>query len=181
MLNSDLVWRPGTSPESTYTINGDKKILTLTAGPETMNWGGAETSPMILYQVSGNFEAQVEVICNPSSIVAYSGYGFGVRSRSDHLTWLQFEGGGDLFATENRSGATLHLNTTPYGRSNIYLRIKRVGDNFSFSYSANDDSWTYLVSDYNFNLPQDTEIYMFVFTPQSYSLSVQFSDFRIFK
>lgn len=33
---------------STYVVDGSRNVLTLIAGPGTMNWGATENAPMIL-------------------------------------------------------------------------------------------------------------------------------------
>jgi regulation of enolase protein 1 (concanavalin A-like superfamily) len=146
-----------------------------------MNWGTAQTAPMILYRVSDDFTAQVRVECDPSLVSNYTGFGFGVRSRSDHATWLQLVRTHALFATRDAGGATSHLNTTPYGSSAVYLKIERSGTSFALGYSENGASWVNLYAGTYANLPPEVDLYLFSFASENPPLSARFSDLRVLK
>lgn len=135
---------------------------------------------MILTAKNGDFTAQVRVESDPFLVGGYAGFGLGVRAPEDHTTWLQVVRTHALFATENRNGATTHLQNTPdYGKSAVYLRIQRVGGAFTLSYSEDDTTWVSLVSDYSFDMPWTTELYLFTFASADAPLSARFSDFRL--
>ena len=181
VLNPDLVWHQGGTRANAYSLSGDGSTLTLVAGPDTMNWGDAETAPMVLYDLDGDFDfvAQVRAASSSGEVVPRTGFGFGVRSKSDPTRWLQLTRSQLLFATQN-ADATQHLNQIQYSEEAVHLRIERNGGRYALSYSRDGASWDALLTDSEFELPGGAELYLLAFAADD-RFEAQFSDFRVLK
>jgi eukaryotic-like serine/threonine-protein kinase len=183
-LNPNFNWHLGTNPASSYSINANDNSINMTAGTNTMNWGLDDTAPMVLYRVSGNFDAQVEGWCTPPNTNEHQGFGLGIRSRAVHSNWLQMtlDQALNLYLTQDDSKATYHLQSIPYGGGHIYLRIIRIGNSYTMAYGSDGNNWSNIITDYNFDaIPSDAEIFTFVSssTPSLFYSAV-FRNFRLF-
>ena len=78
-----------------------------------------------------------------------------------------------------QGGNGLRLNNTPYVDDEVYLRIERRGPLFTLSYSANGTNWVPLQKDYVFEMPNDIEVYLIVYSTSDEGTFAQFSEFEV--
>lgn len=176
-LNPDLTWSLGGSADSAYDLDESGDTLTIVAGPNTMNWNDVVTAPMILYDVSGDFSAQVRV-SSGSVPLHHTGYGLGVRSKSDHTTWLEVVQSQDLFAFKNIGGTVRSVGNVSYSDTVVHLRIERTADRFTISYSPDGEAWIRMRSNEELPLSGDAELYLLTYANGS-PVEAQFSEFRV--
>ena len=158
--------------------------LTLIAGPGVDNYESEDSAPLVAYSIRGNFEAQVKLVIN--SIQGRQYAGLGVRSVQIHTTWVkllrgwQDNGEGQkLWAQVDQQGKADGLNSTPYTDATIWLKIERRGSLFTMSYSVNGSNWVTLEKDFVFEMPIDTEIYLYAIARDK-GVVAQFYDFKVF-
>lgn len=176
-LNSVFGWQPGGSEASTYDLSMHPGELTLIAGPRTDLWSNTNTAPLVAYPYTGDFEAQVKVVFTPEGS-NWKIAGLGVRSVQNPLNWIRITKG--LHQEINvASGGGRNLNYTSYSNDTVYLRIKRQGPLFTLSYSSNGINWIDLQKDYVFEMSDDVEIFLTVYSTSNEGAIVQFSDFSV--
>jgi regulation of enolase protein 1 (concanavalin A-like superfamily) len=186
-LNPAFHWRQGGSTYSSVILSQVSPAVIITGGPNADSWQDKDQMPLLLYSISGDFDAQVKLDFSPKSCGTAAG--IGVRSATDNLTWLRFiRGCIDVpavasIAVDSDNHGVAGRPTSPVNFSfpnSAYLRIqRRGGSSFTFSYSANGNDWTSLLSDFLFQMPASAEIFVTAVSWGSESAQAYFDDFRV--
>lgn len=169
-LNPVFGWQPGNSEGNFYTFQSDPYGVTIHAEKGTDQWATVDSAPLFYYPIEGNFETQVLVIPGEPWYQTFAV--LGVRSTFDHNTWLRIGSVDAVFSgsqlerrivldTDN-AGAGSKLKTVPYPEWTIYLKLIRQGDEFSFYYGSDGNTWTPLLTNYKAEMPMKVEIYLAV-------------------
>jgi len=165
-LHPDLIWLQGVSPQSGYELCDNE--LEVIAGPGADQWGEANSAPLVLLPIEGDFTARVVLGFTPGAGWEFAG--FGVRSPQDTTTWLRitrFQGGPE----ENEilvDAAFGGVNGDPVARAetaatSVTFEIERHGNRFALGYLAGSE-WVALVEDYVIEIPEGAELYLVVGT-----------------
>lgn len=181
-LNPIFGWQPGSAIESAYDLELNPGELTLITGAHTDQWQQTTSLPLVIYPIKGNFEAQVRVQCNP--IKNYQFAGIGIRSTENVHSWarthLAYFKNRLIGASDHRNGQQSFAVDIPYSGDSVYLKVSRYKSLATFSYSANGVNWVVLAKNIVVELPEDVEIYLFVFSSQNNSgFIAQFKDFSV--
>lgn len=173
-------WFPGSSESSNYRLS-ETGALKIIAGPGTGLWGGTNTAPQVEYSLSGNFEVQVKVDFNPTERDHIAG--IGLRSSENPNTWIALRRANywdqrvDILRVQD--GQNQEITHIAYGKTTIYLRIKRLDEQLSFAVSENGTNWINIKTDYTFVLPHDVQAFLFVLSTTSNGTLAEFSDLRV--
>jgi hypothetical protein len=183
-LNPILGWQPGSSIGNNYDLEINPGELTLIAGANTDQKREINTLPLVIYTITGNFEAQVRVYCIPTGNVQFAG--IGVRSTSNSSTWARtlrgYYNGQVVGVNVDQNGQESFGNGIPYSNDIVYLKIVRNKSLVTFSYSTNGVNWVVSAKNIVAELPEDVEIYLYAFSAYNNSGFVaQFKDFSVTK
>jgi serine/threonine protein kinase/regulation of enolase protein 1 (concanavalin A-like superfamily) len=180
-LNSIFEWRQGSSPNSSYDLDGGPNKVQLHTGPNTDQWESVDTAPLLVFPIEGDFIAQVKVLIDPQ--VSYQRAGLGIRSAQDHSTWInisrQYSSGDVVQGYARQQRVSSGLQFTGYPNDTIYLRTERSGDSFTLSYSEDGSNWTNLETGYVVAMPQGVQVYLFVLSTIEEEITAEFSDLKI--
>ena len=178
-LNPVFGWQPGSSSASTYDLALNAGALTIISGPKTDQWSDTDSGPLVTYPQTGNFAAQVKVGFSPEGS-RYKVAGIGIRAVQDHKNWLRITRileGSQVVRVQGGRG--LSLNETPYVGDETFFRVERRGPLFTLSYSTNGVNWIPLQKDHVFEMPDEVEIYLIVYSTSGEGALAQFSEFEV--
>lgn len=183
VLNSSFKWAQGGISTSTYSLEPQTNCIYIVGGPNSDHWGNQTTTPFLLYQVDGDFEATVEVFANPSR--NYQMAGMGVLSK-DQTVWFRaarfYYDDQYIGSAVSEASISQALNGPAYNLEHFYLKIEKQNNQFSSAYSSDGNVWTYINKNYSLNIASTHDIYLYALSAQnSYSFEAKFCDFRILK
>jgi regulation of enolase protein 1 (concanavalin A-like superfamily) len=183
ILNPVLGWQPGSSLANSYDLMYYPGALFLTAGTDTVQYAGYDdTAPYVTYNFEGDFDVQVKVVFSPSQDTQAAS--LGVRSVQNRNTWLRISryhfGGQIVWVVGNRNGSELRLNSVSYASDTVHFKIERRRFLFTLSYSTNGSNWIDLQKEYVFEMPNDVEIFLSVYSIfNSEAVKAAFYDFVV--
>lgn len=133
------------SGDARLTVSGGKASIAIPAGTEHDLWtGGNFTARLVQGIGNGNFE--VEAKFDSAVLNRYQMQGIVVEGGAGEFLRCELQGDGTgtrLFvAAVLGSGASVKANRVIAGGAPLYLRVKRAGDSWTVSYSANGSTWT---------------------------------------
>lgn len=173
-LNPAFTWHQGGSNASSYDLTLNPGYLTLIAGPNTQEWEGAVSAPLVAYPFTGDFEASVKTISNPTGRQHTR---FCVRAATDHNARLCIAEYGSTITIWTRD---IWIDERVSFSGDIaYLKIERKGSLFTLSYGTTGSNWIVVKENYVFDLTPNVEIYIGVAAPANEGLVAQFSDFVV--
>ncbi len=185
-LNPVFRWRQGGSTYSNASLSRVSSAVIITGGPNADSWADKDQMPLLLYSISGDFDAQVKMDFSPKMCNTYAA--MGVRSATDNLTWIRFLRGcinspavGSIAIDLDNHGAPGRaIGPINFNFPNpAYLRIqRRGGSSFTCSYGPNGNDWTRL-SDFSFQMPTSVEIFLTATSYGDTSAQAYFDDFRV--
>jgi LmbE family N-acetylglucosaminyl deacetylase/regulation of enolase protein 1 (concanavalin A-like superfamily) len=131
--------------DATVSMSGTQVRLGVPAGVAHDVWTGLDTVPRLLQPVP-NADFEVELKFDNAVTAGYQQQGLLVEQDSRNLLRLEFhhDGGATrLFAASLVDGTASveHWSAVPGGAPK-YLRLKRVGDTWTLSYSSDAITWT---------------------------------------
>jgi regulation of enolase protein 1 (concanavalin A-like superfamily) len=156
-------WYPGRSVSMVYSIDPTSNTLTLIAESLTEQRDTITSAPVLAYAVSGDVTAQVKLTIAPLNEL--HGAGMGIRAAQDENSWVRIARVGDhVEVVSDVAGISTLVTSLPYeGGQDVYLRIERVGEAFTFAYSVNGNDWRIVMDNYLQALPQETQVFLTVF------------------
>lgn len=146
-LNPTFTWHQGGSNASSYDLTLNPGYLTLIAGPNTQEWEDAVSAPLIGYPFTGDFEASVKAISNPTGRQHTR---FCVRAATDYNARLCIAEYGSTINIWTRD--TWLQERISFSDDTVYLKIERRGSLFTLSYSTNGSNWIVVKENYVFGV-----------------------------
>jgi len=186
-LNPVFGWQQ--SAENFYTFPSGPYTVRIYTDPNSDQWAGNDSAPLLYYPIEGNFEAQVLVAVDEVQFQTFSA--FGIRSSLDHNTWMRIGSVDSIFSgstlerrmvldTDN-AGIGKQIITVPYPKIIIYLKLVRQGDEFSFYYGPDGTTWIPLLTNYKAAMPTNVEIYLVVASWGGTGNQADFYDFTVLR
>ena len=131
--------------DASVAVTGSAAQIGVPAGTAHDVWAGVDSVARMLQPVP-NADFEVEVKFNQAVTSAFQQQGIFVEQDATNLLRLELhnDGGGTrLFAAAIAGGSAtvLHYGTVSVGAP-VYLRLKRVGNAWTLSYSSNGATWT---------------------------------------
>lgn len=184
LLNPVLNWRPGESTSSQYQLADEGETLAISAGPNTDQWNKINTGPIMAYPLSGDFVVQIQLAFDPSG-EQWKSAGLGIRHSQDYSTWLRIisvlgnNHSRNLYLQSSHQGSTTGIDVIPYDEEVVYLKLGRMGTNFTISYSPNGIHWTIAQESLELDFPEAVEIFLLVYSTSEENATAQFQDFFV--
>jgi uncharacterized repeat protein (TIGR01451 family) len=153
-LNTTLWTFVNPLQDGTVTLNGTNALLAIPAGQNHDVWTGANNAPRIMQSIA-NVDFEVEVKFR--SVVSSQYQDQGLIVQQDSQTYLRFDilqadCQTIVFAASFAGGnPTVQLNSRIRNGPNNYMRVKRSGNTWTFSYSYDGQRWTPAVT-FNYTL-----------------------------
>lgn len=173
-------WYPGRSVSMVYGIEPVSNSLTLIADSLTEQRDTITSAPVLAYAVDGDVIAQVKLTIAPLNEL--HGAGMGIRAAQDEHSWVRITRvGNHVEVVSDEAGVSTLVTSLPYeGGQEVYLRIERVGEAFTFSYSVNGNDWRIVTDHYLQTLPQETQVFLTVFWPVAEGAALaQFAEMQV--
>jgi len=131
--------------DATVSMTGSQAMISLPEGVAHDIWANVDRAPRLLQPVA-NEDFEVEVKYDSAVSFAYQMQGLIVQQDAGNLLRIEVHSDGDstrLFvaAIQGGSGTVLHYSTVS-GGSPVYLRLQRVGNDWTLRHSLNGSSWT---------------------------------------
>ena len=126
------------------TAFGDEKYLSLSTGPGNYDIWGSNNSVRVLQGIlDEDFEVEAKFLTQPTEQYEIQ----GILVQQDDNTWIRFDTYSD--GTRLYAFAGVNSNGSPSTRINVqipegeapYLRVTRVGDDWTLSYSTDGGTW----------------------------------------
>ncbi len=144
-LNTGLWTAIDPRGDATFSQNGSHLVIGVPAGVDHDAWTGGITIPRVM-QAAPNSDLEVEARFDASMAAGYQIQGILVQQ--DATNFLRFDFVRDPANT--RFFAASFVDDAPTVRADLglaqaapfYLRVKRVGDQWTGSYSSNGTTWT---------------------------------------
>jgi regulation of enolase protein 1 (concanavalin A-like superfamily) len=176
-LSPSFVWYNGNNDANSYEIEADAS-LTVIAAPFTNYWGSDRSASVIALPTAGNFTTQVHIEADPRE--TYHVALLGIRSAVDADKFIRagfYMQNGNLVVSAEINGST--LNSTFYNSKQVNFQISRHGSLYNIAYSIDREHWVPLVTDYEFDLPDDVEIFMSTYSTGYQGFPAHFYDFTV--
>ncbi|GEM_PF-3129141 len=161
------IWKfyQGSSTSMVHLIDTATNTLSLLADTLTDQRDTTTTAPILAYPVTGDVMAQVKLTFTP--LGDKDGAALGIRAAQNPNNWIRIQRSGmTVDVVADTKGTTSVINSLPFeGEQDVYLKIERVGAQFTLSYSVNGDDWREVTSDQNQVFPQEIEVYLTTFWP----------------
>jgi hypothetical protein len=182
-LDADLLWQPGNSELSGYTLSRDS--LSLTAGPGT--W---PNFPEITYTrpLEGDFEVQVRLNFTPPSpeLKTAQMVGFIIRPINTDLIEGDTQFPEDWavaakYLTDAGSLAGCRGGWADYDADIVYLKLARQDNHWRCAYSENGANWSELaikIDDQSLS-SKPLEMSLFAYSITKDAITVKFSEWHI--
>ena len=179
-LNPVFQVLPGESTASAYDLTLEPGALALMTADPDYN----ASSSAIAYPFEGDFEAQVRVVFSPTGEF-FKGAGLGVRSpEAPHprITiartsyWEEYRKL-EMFADQGAGAES--ISEVDYPGNTVYFKIERQGPIFTLAFSEDGSSWVAMQQDYLFNLPEQVEIVLYIFSEVGEQTLARFYDFTV--
>ena len=131
--------------DSSVSMSGSEAVLSVPGGSGHDFWAGVDGLAR-LAQAAPNANFEVEAKFNGGVSAGYQMQGLLVQQDAANALRLEVHhdgGGAHLFAAGLTDGnaSTLHYSNVA-AAATVYLRLKRTGDSWTFSYSSDGTSWT---------------------------------------
>jgi hypothetical protein len=144
-LNTGLWTAVNPRGDAAFSQNGSQLVISVPAGLEHDAWTGGITIPRVM-QAAPNTDFEVEARFDAPMTGGYQIQ--GVLVQQDATNFLRFDFVRD--PTNSRFFAASFVNDVPTVRADVtlaqaapfYVRVKRVGNQWTGSYSANGTTWT---------------------------------------
>ncbi|MCU1260336.1 MAG: hypothetical protein JWO80_3221, partial [Bryobacterales bacterium] len=153
-LNTSLWTFVNPLQDGTVSLNGTNALLSVPAGQNHDAWTGGNTTPRIMQSIA-NVDFEVEIKFR--SVVSSQYQDQGLIVEQDSQTYLRFDilqadCQTTVFAASFAGGnPTVQLNSRIRNGPNNYMRLKRSGNTWNFSYSYDGQRWTPAVT-FNYTL-----------------------------
>jgi len=173
-------WYPGSAVSGVYGIDSTNNILTLLAAAPVEQRDTITSAPVLAYAVSGDVTAQVKLTISP--LDESHGAGLGIRAAQDENSWVRIARvGNQVEVVSDVAGVSTQVTSLPYeGGQEVYLRIERVGEMFTFAYSVNGNDWRMVTENYLQTLPQETQVFLTAFWPAAGGVATaQFAEMQV--
>ncbi|MBN8637205.1 MAG: DUF1349 domain-containing protein [Anaerolineae bacterium] len=178
-FSSIWTWYQGSAGGLVHNIDAAANSVTLIADVQTEQRDAVTTAPVLAYATTGNFTTQVKMNFDP--LADENGAGLGMRAAQDLAHWLRIvREGDDIVVSATQAGATIEVERLPYeeGEDDVYFRLTRAGTLYTLAYSVDAKDWRALVTDYAFDLPDEVEIFLTVYSPPGV-VAARFSEMKI--
>ena len=160
-----FTFRRGGSFYSGTTVDEATNTLTLIAGPDTDQHTTDIYAPVVTLPVHGDFDVSVHLTTKFPNTQCCQHAGIGVRSPADPSVWIRITRDHARVLTVNRNRGEVELPTHRVDAgTSLDLRIQRTGNQFSFFYREVGDEWIPFTVPLSFELPQDAELYLVVYS-----------------
>jgi serine/threonine-protein kinase len=183
VLSNKWTWFPGASDSSNHRLSPEDGALTLITGPGTDLWDDKNSAPRVEYPVIGDFQVQARLDFSPSE--QWQVAGLGLRSTKEPGTWValrRLSGGGsqqEMEAATTRGNRSETIASIPYAKPVTYLKVGRVGERLSFAVSENGINWIELRTAHIFSLPDQVNLFLYVYSTSGHGILSKFSDVRL--
>ncbi len=128
----------------TKTMTGTDLRLNIPAGPHDL-WTNNQNAPRVLQSVGNtDFEVETKFETSPTSSIQYEGI-YVEASPNNWARFIVYNYGGTAYAnaaTMNGSTPNWIGSTAIPAGTNLWIRVKRVGNQWTASYSQNGTTWT---------------------------------------
>jgi uncharacterized repeat protein (TIGR02543 family) len=147
LLNSGIWTFVDPLNDATMALTGTHLSMSVPAGTAHDVWTGVNNAPRLRQTVP---DSDFDLIVKFDSGVSQQYQGQGVLIEQDNNDLLRYEfvrhntNNTNVFAASIVNGGASGLVNTPIGSSNItplYLRVTRVGDDWTFQYSFDGENW----------------------------------------
>lgn len=131
--------------DSTLSTTGTQVAISVPAGTAHDNWTNGRFSPYIM-QPANNTDFELDLKIDSSLSAQYQIQGFLIRQDNDNLLRLELHHNGAgtrLYSASFTGGvATKRFDIPLAGPTPPYLRVTRIGDQWTLSYSGDGTNWT---------------------------------------